>query len=36
MHYLFQLKRRTINDLTPKMLEDESIFYRFAKGDYLT
>ncbi|GFU31363.1 SEC14-like protein 2, partial [Nephila pilipes] len=27
-----ELKRRTINDVTPKMLEDESLFYRFCKA----
>ncbi|GFS67835.1 SEC14-like protein 2 [Nephila pilipes] len=27
-----QLKKRTINDLTPKLLEDESLFYRFCKA----
>ncbi|GFU19219.1 hypothetical protein NPIL_272391 [Nephila pilipes] len=27
-----ELKRRTINDVTPKILEDENIFYRFCKA----
>ncbi|GFT49348.1 SEC14-like protein 2 [Nephila pilipes] len=27
-----ELRRRTINDVTPKMLEDEDIFYRFSKA----
>ncbi|GFR19688.1 hypothetical protein TNCT_587831 [Trichonephila clavata] len=27
-----ELKRRTIKDVTPKMLEDESVFYRFSKA----
>ncbi|CAL1279005.1 unnamed protein product [Larinioides sclopetarius] len=27
-----ELRRRTINDTTPKMLEDVSLFYRFAKA----
>ncbi|KAF8791868.1 SEC14-like protein 3 like protein [Argiope bruennichi] len=27
-----ELKARTINDLSPKMLEDVSLFYRFAKA----
>ncbi|GFS95087.1 hypothetical protein NPIL_432421 [Nephila pilipes] len=27
-----ELKRRTIDDLTPKMREDESLFYRFCKA----
>ncbi|KAF8791865.1 SEC14-like protein 2 like protein [Argiope bruennichi] len=27
-----ELRKRTINDVTPKMLEDTSIFYRFAKA----
>ncbi|GFS67829.1 SEC14-like protein 2 [Nephila pilipes] len=27
-----QLKERTINDVTPKMLEDKTLFYRFAKA----
>ncbi|GFR33273.1 SEC14-like protein 2 [Trichonephila clavata] len=30
-----ELKRRTFHDLTPKMQEDETIFYRFCKArDY--
>ncbi|GFT55151.1 SEC14-like protein 2 [Trichonephila clavipes] len=27
-----ELKKRTIKDATPKMLEDESVFYRFCKA----
>ncbi|GFW64576.1 hypothetical protein TNCV_3513981 [Trichonephila clavipes] len=27
-----ELKRRTINDITPKMREDETLFYRFLKA----
>ncbi|GFT49340.1 SEC14-like protein 2, partial [Nephila pilipes] len=27
-----ELRRRTINDVTPKMLDDENIFYRFSKA----
>ncbi|XP_055939898.1 retinal-binding protein-like isoform X3 [Argiope bruennichi] len=27
-----ELKKRTINDVTPKLLEDASVFYRFAKA----
>lgn len=27
-----ELKRRTVHNLTPKMLEDESLFYRFCKA----
>ncbi|GFS67828.1 SEC14-like protein 2 [Nephila pilipes] len=27
-----QLNERTINDVTPKMLEDKTLFYRFAKA----
>ncbi|GBN19610.1 hypothetical protein AVEN_209225-1 [Araneus ventricosus] len=27
-----ELRERTINDLTPKLLEDDSLFYRFAKA----
>ncbi|GBO23129.1 hypothetical protein AVEN_196933-1, partial [Araneus ventricosus] len=27
-----ELRRRTINEVTPKMLEDASVFYRFAKA----
>ncbi|GFT21020.1 BED-type domain-containing protein [Nephila pilipes] len=27
-----ELRRRTFDDLTPKMQEDESLFYRFCKG----
>ncbi|GFU19199.1 SEC14-like protein 4 [Nephila pilipes] len=27
-----ELRRRTINDLSPKMLEDETVFYRFCKA----
>ncbi|PRD36058.1 UNVERIFIED_CONTAM: retm [Trichonephila clavipes] len=27
-----ELKKRTIKDVTPKMLEDETLFYRFAKA----
>lgn len=27
-----ELKNRTISDVTPKMLEDETLFYRFAKA----
>ncbi|GFQ83767.1 SEC14-like protein 4 [Trichonephila clavata] len=27
-----ELKRRLINEVTPKMLEDESLFYRFSKA----
>ncbi|GFS49416.1 SEC14-like protein 2, partial [Trichonephila inaurata madagascariensis] len=27
-----ELKKRTINDLTPKLLEDETLFYRFCKA----
>ncbi|GBN11401.1 hypothetical protein AVEN_70061-1 [Araneus ventricosus] len=26
------MRERTINDLTPKLLEDDSLFYRFAKA----
>ncbi|GIY89633.1 SEC14-like protein 2 [Caerostris darwini] len=34
-HVIDELKRRTINDVSPKMLEDESLFYRFSKArDY--
>ncbi|GFT21864.1 hypothetical protein NPIL_55551 [Nephila pilipes] len=27
-----ELKRRNLKDVTPKMLEDESLFYRFSKA----
>ncbi|GBM92855.1 SEC14-like protein 2 [Araneus ventricosus] len=27
-----ELKRRTLNDLTPALLEDETLFYRFSKA----
>ncbi|CAL1279016.1 unnamed protein product [Larinioides sclopetarius] len=27
-----ELRKRTINDLTPKLLEDDTLFYRFAKA----
>ncbi|GFT14195.1 hypothetical protein NPIL_212521, partial [Nephila pilipes] len=27
-----ELRRRTIIDVTPKMLDDENIFYRFSKA----
>ncbi|CAL1279018.1 unnamed protein product [Larinioides sclopetarius] len=27
-----ELRKRTINDVTPKLLEDDSLFYRFAKA----
>ncbi|CAL1279009.1 unnamed protein product [Larinioides sclopetarius] len=27
-----ELRKRTVNDATPKMLEDETVFYRFAKA----
>ncbi|GFS57455.1 hypothetical protein NPIL_501061 [Nephila pilipes] len=27
-----ELRRRTFDDLTPKMREDESVFYRFCKA----
>ncbi|GBN01712.1 hypothetical protein AVEN_36009-1 [Araneus ventricosus] len=27
-----ELKRRTVSDVTPKMLEDELLFYRFCKA----
>ncbi|GBO02940.1 hypothetical protein AVEN_82181-1 [Araneus ventricosus] len=27
-----ELRKRTINDMTSKLLEDDSVFYRFAKA----
>ncbi|GFS67840.1 SEC14-like protein 2 [Nephila pilipes] len=31
-HVVEELRRRMINEVTPKMLEDESLFYRFCKA----
>ncbi|GBN78192.1 hypothetical protein AVEN_20714-1 [Araneus ventricosus] len=30
--FVLELKRRTLNDLTPALHEDETLFYRFSKG----